>query len=150
MSESKQLGRPSKYDPSMDEQAFKYCLLGATDERLAEFFEVDVATINRWKLAHPNFCASIKKGKEQADSEIAQSLFYRAKGYTAKKVVTATNQGQITDIQEVNEYVGPDTTAAIFWLKNRQPKQWRDKQEQEVTITGVKTLNDFYSDIGKE
>lgn len=122
-------GRPSGYKPEYCEQAFKLCLLGADDKRIADFFEISEATLYRWKADYPEFCESLKNGKENADAAIAASLYNRAKGYVGKKTVTATNQGVITDIQVVDEYVAPDTTAAIFWLKNRQPKQWRDKQD---------------------
>lgn len=122
-------GRPSGYKPEYCDQAYKLCLLGADDKRIADFFEISEATLNRWKSEHPEFWESLKGGKENADAAVAASLYNRAKGYVGKKTVTATNGGIITDVQVVDEYVAPDTTAAIFWLKNRQPKQWRDKQE---------------------
>ena len=44
--------------------------------------------------------------------------------------------GTFTDAKEVTEEVAPDTTACIFWLKNRQREHWRDKTEHDVTVTG--------------
>ena len=126
-------GRPTKYKPEFDELVYKYCLLGATDEELATFLDVDVATVNRWKSTHPSFCESIKKGKEVADSEVAAKLFHRATGYSCPDIITATFEGKITDIQEVVKHYPPDTTAAIFWLKNRQSGKWRDKQVLDTT-----------------
>ena len=100
-------GRPPKYKPEFAEQAGKLCgILGATDEKLAEFFEVNVLTINRWKKTHPEFCNSIKS-KSQADDEVEKSLYQTA--------------------------LEGNTTAQIFWLKNRRAKQWRDKQEVDVS-----------------
>ena len=69
---------------------------------------------------------------------IADSLYHRAKGYShpAVKILSvAQGAGQPSEVQEVpyTEHYAPDTTAAIFWLKNRQPKKWRDKQEVEHT-----------------
>lgn len=122
-------GRPSKYRPEMCDMVFKLCLLGATDERMADILEIDIATFNRWKNDYPEFCEALKAGKEDADAKVAQSLYNRALGYTGKKTVTANINGEITDVRVVDEYVGPDTTAAIFWLKNRQRGKWRDKQE---------------------
>jgi len=124
-------GRPSRYKAEYAELAYKFCLLGADDNRLAEMFEVDVSTVNRWKLAHASFCESIKRGKEIADANVAQQLYHRATGYSHPEVITASYQGQITDKVEVVKHYAPDPTAAIFWLKNRQPKQWRDKQDIE-------------------
>lgn len=124
-------GRPSKYKAEYAEQAYKFCLLGADDNRLASFFEVDVATIHRWKHDHKEFCDSLKKGKDIADAEIAYSLYHRAKGYSHPEVVTASHQGQITDSMEVIKHYPPDTGAAMAWLKNRDSARWRDKQELE-------------------
>jgi hypothetical protein len=115
----------------MNKQVYKLCLLGATDKQIADFFDVDESTITRWKQSEPEFCTSLKAGKEDADATIAQSLFHRAKGYVAPDIITAQKDGIITDIKEVEKHYPPDTTAAIFWLKNRQPKNWRDKQEVE-------------------
>lgn len=130
---AKKGGRPSKYRPEFDEQARKLCLLGATDQDLADFFEVSEDTINTWKKVHREFSESIKKGKTLADAEVAMSLFKRATGYIGQKTVTATFEGEITDTKVVDDYVGPDTTAGIFWLKNRQSGRWREKQQVEHT-----------------
>lgn len=124
-------GRPTKYKEEYAEQAYKLCLLGATDKDMADFFDVSEQTINAWKSAEPEFLESLKKGKEIADATVAQKLYHRAIGYEHPELITATYQGEITDTMEVTKYYPPDTTAAIFWLKNRQSRQWRDKQEIE-------------------
>ena len=124
-------GAPTKYEEKFVEQAYKLCLLGATDKEMADFFDVCEDTINEWKKLHFEFSESIKRGKKLADAEIASKLYHRAKGYAHPDYVTASNMGVITDIKEVTKHYPPDTTAAIFWLKNRQPHLWRDKQEVE-------------------
>lgn len=123
-------GRPTKYAPAMNEQARKLCLLGATDADMANFFDVEEKTINNWKLEHPDFLQSIKDGKERADAVIADSLYHRAKGYShdAVKIVADAKSGQNVQVPYVEHYP-PDTTACIFWLKNRRPAEWRDRQE---------------------
>lgn len=133
-------GRPSLYKEEYANLAFNYCLLGAIDEDLASFFNVAVSTINKWKIDYPLFLESLKKGKEEADAQIALSLFNRAKGaiiHTQQafkvKEVTVIN-GKRTEIESVKivnlqQEQPPDTTAAIFWLKNRRPDRWRDKVE---------------------
>ena len=126
-------GRPTKYKEEYSEQVFKLCLLGATDKGLADFFNVDEATINRWKLSHDDFCESIKRGKDEADARVAESLFNRALGYSHKDTKFATHEGKITDREEYTKHYPPDATSAIFWLKNRQKDQWRDKQDHELT-----------------
>jgi len=124
-------GRPSKYRPEFVEQAAKLCKLGATDKELADFFEVSESTLNLWKAEHPEFSESLKRGKQHSDDRVEQSLYRRAIGYThdAVKIISAGNQ-----VQEVPyvEHYAPDTTACIFWLKNRRPELWRDKTEADV------------------
>ncbi len=90
-----QVGRPSKFREEYAEQAFNYCLLGATDADLGRFFDVDETTINRWKKVHPEFCQSLKDGKEGADARVAQSLYRRALGWEheAVKIVADAKTG---------------------------------------------------------
>jgi len=135
-------GRPTKYKPEYNDQTYKLCLLGATDKEIANFFEVDEATINRWKLDHPEFCESLKGGKEKADAEVGNKLFERATGYKHKDIYITQFKGEIIK-EDIIKHYPPDTTAAIFWLKNRQSAKWRDKQEIEhsgkiETITGMR------------
>lgn len=137
-------GRKTKYDESYDALAYNYCLLGATDEQLADFFDICVATVNNWKRDYPSFLASIKKGKEQADAEVAQSLFHRAKGYSHEEDKIFNNNGEAMIVPTVKHYP-PDATSAIFWLKNRQPQNWRDKQDHEHSVDD--TLSSVIADI---
>jgi len=126
------VGRPTLYKKEYVELGYKFCLLGADDNRLAEMLEVDVATINRWKISHPEFCESLKAGKDVADSKVAQALYNRALGYSHPEVDIKVIDGQIVQTQLTKHYP-PDTGAAMAWLKNRQPKVWRDKQEIDNT-----------------
>jgi hypothetical protein len=119
-------GRPSKYRPEFPTQAEKLCKLGATDAEIAEFFEVDVRTINRWKHDHDEFCQSLKRGKEVADEAVERSLFQRATGYSHDAVKIFQVEGKPLVVPLVEHYP-PDTTACIFWLKNRKSDEWRDK-----------------------
>lgn len=126
-------GRPSKFKPEFIEQAAKLTALGATDREVAAFFEVDESTLNRWKNERPEFCESLKVGKAQADERVEQSLYRRALGYSHDAVKIAVNaQGEVTQVPFVEHYA-PDTTAAIFWLKNRKPAEWRDVSKLEHT-----------------
>jgi hypothetical protein len=138
-------GRPTKYKPEYAEQVFKLCLLGATDAEIANFFEVDERTVNNWKNDYPEFFQSIKDGKEKADAEIANSLYNRAKGYKQQTVKVFQYQGDPV-IVPVVEHVAPDTGAAIFWLKNRQPKRWRDRVEHTGADGGPIAIADISDD----
>lgn len=124
------MARPTKYKPEYAIQAEKLCKLGATDMELADFFCVDKATVNRWKSEFPDFCASVKTGKVDADERVERSLFARATGYEHEDVDIRVVEGAIVQTH-IRKHYPPDTTAGIFWLKNRRPKEWRDKQEME-------------------
>ncbi|WP_250519489.1 terminase [Caballeronia sp. NCTM1] len=126
------MARPSNYKAEYAEQARKLCLLGATDKELADFFEVSEQTINAWKNAHKEFLESIKRGKMQADSDVADRLYQRAMGYEHPEIDLRVVGGEIVETP-ITKIYAPDTTAAIFWLKNRQRGKWRDKVDQEIT-----------------
>jgi hypothetical protein len=135
MSDTKPVGRPSSYNPKYAEQARKMCmLLNATDEQLAEVFEVSVATIYNWKAEFPEFLESIKEGKASADANVAASLYERATGYSHPEVDIKVIEGQIVQTV-ITKHYPPDTGAAMAWLKNRQPKVWRDRQEIKLDTT---------------
>lgn len=148
-------GRPSKYKIEYADQAFRYCLLGATNERMAEFFDVDIHTFDRWWRAHEEFRSAITRGREDADALMAQSLWHRGRGYShdavkifmTEEVTIDLDSGQKT-VREVPVYVPytehypPDTNAASLWLRNRQPALWRDKQEIEHTVRNASDRSD--------
>ena len=125
-------GRPTSFREEYVEQARKLCLvMNATDEQLAAFFGVTETTINNWKKRHPAFLEALKRGKAGADMDVAASLYNQAVGFTrtVEKVVKVKGGGEA--VIAVEEYVPPNVTACIFWLKNRQPAQWRDVQVRE-------------------
>lgn len=134
-----QVGRPTKYEERMNEQVEKLCRLGATDKELADFFEVEESTINNWKLEHPEFLESIKNGKVQADANVADRLYQRAMGYEHEEDVIFNDKGNPMVVPTTKHYP-PDPTSMIFWLKNRRPKDWRDRQEIAHSIEEKQTF----------
>lgn len=126
-------GRPSGFKPEFAEQAKKLAKLGATDMQLADFFEVDTRTIHRWKNQFPEFCHSLKQGKEESDQQVERSLYHRAVGFEHEAVKIFTTKSGEVITAPYREIVAPDTTACIFWLKNRKPAEWRDKIETELS-----------------
>lgn len=127
---AKKPGRPSLYKQEYDEQARKLCLLGATDAEMADFFGVSEQTVNAWKSAHKSFLESITRGKLMADADVAEKLYQRALGYSHPAVKIFQHMGAPVEVAYTEHYP-PDTQAASLWLRNRQPKKWRDKVEQE-------------------
>ncbi len=126
----KAMGRPTKFKAEYIEQAEKLCRLGATDKEVSDFFDVSESTLNKWKLDHPEFSESLKRGKTIADAEVADKLFKRATGYSHDAIKIMQYEGQPIEVPYTENYP-PDTTACIFWLKNRRPDIWRDKMTQE-------------------
>ena len=127
-------GRKTSFKQEYIQLAENYALLGATDAEIAEFFSVSEQTLNSWKKKFPQFLESLKKGKSAGDSNVASKLYNRAIGYDCKATKIVTYEGKVTDQVEYVEHYPPDTTAAIFWLKNRQPGKWRDKKEVENQV----------------
>ncbi len=121
-------GRPTEYREEMAGQAEKLATLGATDQEVASFFDVDVRTVYRWKHDHDAFCQALKVGKEVADERVERSLYQKAIGYEQEevKIFMPANAGEPVYAPFVAK-VAPDTTAAIFWLKNRRSQAWRDR-----------------------
>lgn len=125
-------GRPTLYKPEYTDLAFKFCLMGATNDKLAEFFDVATATVSNWMNEHPEFMDAVKRGRGQADAEIAHALYHRAKGYShaAVKIFADVKTGA-QQVVDYTEHYPPDTAAAFIWLKNRAG--WKDRQE----VTGA-------------
>ena len=111
---------------------------GLTDEQIARKMDINVSTLYRWKGKYCEICEALKKGKEIVDTLVENALLKRALGYTYKEK-TVENGKEKTIIKEVQ----PDTTAQIFWLKNRRPDIWRDKQEIDMKDVDIHvTLNE--------
>ena len=123
-------GRPSKYKPEFVKQAEKLCRLGATDAEMADFFQVTLSTLSLWKVKHQEFSEALKLGKEVADKRVEEALYNRALGYSHEDTDIRVVDGAIMETPMIKHYP-PDTTAAIFWLKNRKPDEWRDKRDIE-------------------
>lgn len=129
-------GRPSKFTPAMARQVRFLTARGAIDEELAEFFEVSVPTLDTWKKVHGEFLGALKEGKAIADGNVERALYQRATGYSHPDLHVSNFQGWIT-ITPIVKHYPPDTTACIFWLKNRRPAEWRDKIDVNANQTGT-------------
>lgn len=105
-----------------------WALDGLTDEQLAERIGINRATLYDWKKKYPNISDALKKGKEIVDFEVENALLKRALGYSYTEVMDETSEDGVKH-RETVKFIPPDTTAQIFWLKNRRPDKWRDKPE---------------------
>lgn len=127
------VGAKTKYKEEFNDQVEKLCRLGAKDSEIADFFDVTETTINNWKHDHPLFLESLKKGKDVFDNDLIENaLKNRALGYSHPETKVFMHDGVPVEHEVVKHYP-PDTTALIYWTKNRNPSRWRDKQEIEQT-----------------
>ena len=127
------MGRPSKFDGINLEQVKKLVLRGWTDAQMAEFFDVAESNWHDWKQKHPEFRESLKDWKIEADAIVERCLFERATGYSHPEDKIFKPAGEDPTIVPTIKHYPPDTVAGIFWMKNRQPDKWREKQGLEVT-----------------
>lgn len=110
---------------------------GLTDEQIAHNMGIVPKTLYRWKEQYCQICQSLKRGKEVVDIQVENALLKRALGYSYKEITREsqfnpqTEQYELVVTKEVTKEVIPDTTAQIFWLKNRKPDEWRDKKNVE-------------------
>ena len=120
---------------------------GLTDKQIAKNIGISEQTLNVWKNTYPSFSESLKKGKEVVDIEVENALLQKALGITKTikkpikvKEVLYDNGKRISEKERIEYtdeeiFIPPDTTAQIFWLKNRRPDKWRDKQKEETSDT---------------
>lgn len=108
---------------------------GLTDEQIAGNIGVRRETLYDWKKKYPNISNALKRGKEVVDRQVENALLKRALGYQYDEVThereynQETGEFHLVPIKVVTKEVHPDTTAQIFWLKNRRPDKWRDRQD---------------------
>ena len=122
---------------------------GLTDEQIAEKIKITPSTLYEWKKRYSEISEALKKGKEVVDRQVENALLKRALGYQyTEKTVEKSNEG--IKIRTTIKEVIPDTTAQIFWLKNRRPDLWRDKQQIEHSGEVSNKLADVMAQIGGE
>jgi hypothetical protein len=128
-------GRHSQLNPKFIRRAELACRAGFTDRELAELFDVSLSAIEKWKRQREEFRNALKVGKAEADNRVERSLYERANGYNfeAVKIFMPANRAKPVYAPYI-EHVPPDTTAIIFWLKNRDPQHWRDSQQLEHVL----------------
>lgn len=132
---------------------------GLTDEQIAANMGITRSTLNEWKKKYSDISDTLKRGKDIVDIQVENALLKRALGYT----YIETTQEQVDDYdphtglktgshmevtKTVTKEVQPDTTAQIFWLKNRKPDTWRDKRD--VGIEGTLNTNNPFADLSTE
>ena len=106
---------------------------GLTDEQIAGNIGISRSTLNQWKEKYPDISDTLKRGKEVVDLQVENALLKRALGYEYEEGSEKYESGTLTEKKVTKKQVVPDTTAQIFWLKNRRPDKWKDKQDVQVS-----------------
>lgn len=125
---------------------------GLTDEQIATNMGISAATLYNWKRDHLEIFDALKDGKDVADRQVENALFKSALGYTFDEVTKELKDDELVVTKVVHKEVQPNTTAQIFWLKNRKRAEWRDRVENAITgadggAVKVETLTE--SDVDK-
>ena len=132
---------------------------GLNDEQLAGKIGIRPSTFYEWQNRFPEFSEALKRGKAPVDFEVENALLKKARGFTVtvKKAIKVRTKRQLKDkvtieeehIEYVDEevYIPPDTTAQIFWLKNRKPEKWRDKPEYVENAETLKRAGEILGGI---
>jgi hypothetical protein len=134
------MGRKTKYDAKeFPRRAFDLARQGMIDEDIAAALGIGVTSLYKYANQYPKFAKALKDGRRPVDFEVENALLKRAKGFTFTEtteeptVDPETSEVRMVVTKRVRKHIAPDTTAAIFWLKNRRPKLWRDKHDVELT-----------------
>jgi len=131
------IGRKGKYHDWLTEEGLTklegWARDGLTDEQIAHNIGIAVGTLYDWKNRFPEFSEALKKGKEVVDIQVENALLKRALGYEYEETKVMVDADGKKRVERIKKQVQPDVTAQIFWLKNRRPDRWRDKQELETT-----------------
>jgi len=104
---------------------------GLVNEQIAENIGIHPSTLYDWQNKYPEIAEALKQGKEVIDRQVESALLKRALGYEYEEVKMIATESGGKRVEKTRKQVLPDVGAQIFWLKNRKPKEWRDKQEVE-------------------
>lgn len=133
-------GRKTGFNDTIKDTILRLVEDGKTEQQIADIIGVSKTTITNWKGKHPEFLYSLRESRQVADELVEAALFGRATGYSHPETKAFCYEGCIITEEMVKHYP-PDTQAAMFWLRNRQPEKWREKTEGDVTVNNNLQVN---------
>ena len=138
------MGRKPRMNKKMIKKAYEFARQGLTNKDIANNLGVSEGYFYEYLKKYPEFYEAIQKGKEEAIALVEDALFKRATGYNIEEekiYISKTKDGKETVRKEkIKKHVAPDTTAMIFYLKNRAPEKWNDKRQLDITQYEVKPI----------
>lgn len=138
--------RPKEVDWHLAERMIR---AGFTDQEVCKVLGIHYATWKRRKAKDLELCATIKEWKAEADDKVERSLFERACGYSHPDTHVAVIAGEVV-VTALTKHYPPDATSCIFWLKNRRPDQWRDKNVLGHELEDGGLLSKIYQETLKK
>ena len=124
---------------------------GLADEQVAHNMGISYSTFKEWVNKFPALSATIKKGKRPVDLEVENMLYKNAMGYDYEETITEIedlgNGKQKKHVRKIKKHRPPDTTAQIFWLKNRRPDRWRDKPITAEDVSTMEKLDAMLAEV---
>ena len=129
-------GNPTKYDPLNTPRIVKeYCQKGLINDEIAKKLGIATGTFYKWQAEYSELVEAVKEGKKVVDDQIEQALYHTAKGgkqyteTTRELVRVGDKKGKLEITKKVKKVALPNARAQEFWLKNRRPKDFRDRHE---------------------
>jgi len=140
------MARPSLYETEWKEKLVViqgWARDGLTNEQIANNIGISTKTLYEWQNKYSEFSDALKKGKEVVDREVENALYKNATGYdyTEEQAIKLKESFYVDgkrcekehiEVVEIKKHKPPETTAQIFWLKNRKPSEWRDKRDVDI------------------
>lgn len=133
-------GRKSGFNEIIQATILRLIKDGKTEEQIAEIIGVSKTTLTNWKGKHPYFLYAVRESRLVADELVEAALFNRALGYSHPEEKVFQYEGCIVT-HEIKKHYPPDTQAAMFWLRNRQPDRWKEKTEGDVQVNNNLSFN---------
>ena len=124
-----------------------YARNGLTDQEIAKKLDISLSSFAKYKKKYPDIIGkALKENKEVVDFQVENALLKRAMGYTYEEVKEEYEMGILVKRTVTTKVVVPDVTAQIFWLKNRNATEWRDRREVDNTLA-LNKLDDVLKSI---
>lgn len=126
-----------------------------TDEQICKRIGIRAGTLCEWKNRFPELAEALKRGKAPVDQEVENTLLKNALGFeyeeTITEIIESPDGSQRKQVRKIKRYSPPSTTAQIFWLKNRRPDRWREKQEiaGNINLTTGDAMREAFEEMQK-